>query len=59
MVAVRLAIGGDVHELGVLTAIIKAFRQAKKEALAVIQQPLERDPMRHDRIEKEDSDRTP
>ena len=50
MVAVRLAVGRDVHELRMLAAIVEALDRSIEEPLAVVEQPLEGDLMRDDGI---------
>ena len=57
MMAVRLAVGGDVHELGVLAAIVEALEEPIEEPLAVVEQPLEGDVVRDDAVVEEQDDR--
>ena len=43
VVAVRLAVGGDVHELGMPPGGVEPLEQTVEEPLAVIEEPLEGD----------------
>ena len=58
MVAVRLAIGGNVHELGMFAAGVKTVKEPLQEAVAVIEQPLEGDLLRDDAVVEEQDNRT-
>src|SRR5437588_12683893 len=57
MVAVRFAVGGDVHELRMLAVVVKALHQAAQEFLAAVEKPFKGHLPRDDAIVKEERDR--
>src|SRR2546421_11650221 len=57
MVAVRFAVGGDVHELGMLAIVVNALHQAAQEFLAAVEKPLKGHLPRDDAVVKEERDR--
>ena len=57
VMAVRFAVGGDVHELGMLAAVVEPLEEPGQEAVAVVEQPLEGDLLRDDPVVEEQDDR--
>jgi hypothetical protein len=59
MVAVGLAVGRDVHQLGMRAAVVEALEEAIEEPFAAVEQAFEGDLARDDRIVEEQDDRPP
>ena len=57
VMAVRFAVGGDVHELGMLAAVVEPLEEPGQEAVAVVEQPLEGHLLRDDAVVEEQDDR--
>ncbi len=59
VVSVALAIGGDVHQFGVGSAVVEALHQVVEEILATGEDALEGHFLRDDAVVEEQGDRTP